>query len=638
MSSPGATADMEVIPNDVQCDGVDCGSGRMVVKVRGTSFDDSSPEACAGWTVATRRSRPKEREPVPPLQHGKPTGKRINAPQLTRAQFAEKINKSVARTARMPRMPANYNKVVIRPRGGLVIKEVEPLEFNKAMATAANVGLNVFKTDTTYPNIGQNILVISTPSQERAVAYANVREINLRGRKYEIFAYRAAPENTVKGMIYNISQAYSQADINECIVNESNPTAIAAQRVGETRSVIVLFEGNRVPNHINFAGFMTRCKLYKQHREVCRTCGQVGHRRDVCPRPEAKVCFACGTANPEADHDSTCKPRCKLCGGPHVTGTGNCPNKYKTPYVVRLREREKKMAQKKALLKGKVTFPDRGDFPKLNESQPQQEKERRHKSRSISRSKSRGKSNERGRSQSGTRRTWVDVAAIKNRDASTDRRAAAAAMPSGKGNSLSPLPPARDSSSAEVTELRSMVAQLQDTVREQKKMIEQLIASARQQSNSNNEATSTNTWQLGKIPQPACFTPLGAKPTTTSQPPAKIRKRATASKTEGKEMDESEMCEGDSNNANTEETRQSEDDGINYGVRIHKQGKRLDKLANQVRTLSEKMNSIEHGFIEMRREFTDLKQLIIDQLSPNEGSQHPQQHRLEGTPKYGSST
>lgn len=103
-------------------------------------------------------------------------------------------------------------------------------------------------------------------------------------------------------------------------------------------------------------------------------------------------------------------------------------------------------------------------------------------------------------------------------------------------------------------------------------------------------------------------------------------------------MDESEMCEGDSNNANTEETRQSEDDGINYGVRIHKQGKRLDKLANQVRTLSEKMNSIEHGFIEMRREFTDLKQLIIDQLSPNEGSQHPQQHRLEGTPKYGSST
>lgn len=195
-------------------------------------------------------------------------------------------------------MPAEHEKIVVRPRGGMVIKNIEPLAFNRAMAAAAKVDYNAFKTDTTYPNVGQNILVISTPSQERAVAYANVRAIFLQGRQYEIYAYRAAPENTTKGLIYNISQSYSQAELEECVINEANPTAIAIKRIGETRTVVVLFEGQRVPQFVNFAGYMSRCKLYKQHREVCRTCGQVGHRRDVCPRPNVTICFACGIVNP----------------------------------------------------------------------------------------------------------------------------------------------------------------------------------------------------------------------------------------------------------------------------------------------------------------------------------------------------
>lgn len=116
-------------------------------------------------------------------------------------------------------MPAEHEKIVVRPRGGMVIKNIEPLAFNRAMAAAAKVDYNAFKTDTTYPNVGQNILVISTPSQERAVAYANVRAIFLQGRQYEIYAYRAAPENTTKGLIYNISQSYSQAELEECVIN-----------------------------------------------------------------------------------------------------------------------------------------------------------------------------------------------------------------------------------------------------------------------------------------------------------------------------------------------------------------------------------------------------------------------------------
>ncbi|KAH9380015.1 hypothetical protein HPB48_006167 [Haemaphysalis longicornis] len=142
-----------------------------------TAGDDESTVQCAGWTVVTRRGRPKERTPVSAAdkQQVKPNaGKQAKGSNLTRAQFAQKVNRTFARTARMPRMPAETEKIIIRPRGGLAIREVEPLEFNRALATAAKIDLSAFRQDITYPNPGQNILVVSTPCLVRAQAYSNM--------------------------------------------------------------------------------------------------------------------------------------------------------------------------------------------------------------------------------------------------------------------------------------------------------------------------------------------------------------------------------------------------------------------------------------------------------------------------------
>lgn len=508
-------------------------------------------------------------------------------------------------------MPAEHEKIVVRPRGGMVIKNIEPLAFNRAMAAAAKVDYNAFKTDTTYPNVGQNILVISTPSQERAVAYANVRAIFLQGRQYEIYAYRAAPENTTKGLIYNISQSYSQAELEECVINEANPTAIAIKRIGETRTVVVLFEGQRVPQFVNFAGYMSRCKLYKQHREVCRTCGQVGHRRDVCPRPNVTICFACGIVNPPLDHEAHCQPKCKLCGGPHASGTGNCPNKYKTPYIERKREHERKMEESKmAASKGKVTFSS-GNFPPLGKQQQGKPGQGRDKSKSPARS--------REREHSGTRRpplsgkSWANVAANKQRlrTASADAKDHQTARhPSiqreGKKNNT------------DVAELKALVNQLQGTIATQQKMIEQLVQAARtpqlqQQQQPIFDGAKSGGWQLGQVPQPPTLTPPKTTVPVNLQPLAKMRKRAVTSQQGDEESEDTMTSECDNV---IDEGR--EDNNINYGARIRKQGQRVDRLAGQVdrlasqfRALDARMTTLEDR---VNKGFARLEQLIVERL------------------------
>ncbi|KAH9371554.1 hypothetical protein HPB48_011105 [Haemaphysalis longicornis] len=83
---------------------------------------------------------------------------------------------------------------------------------------------------------------------------------------------------------------------------------MAAHRLGNSTSVVILFEGQKVPHYVQYGGFVTKCTLYRQHWEVCKICGQVGHRKDVCPTPNARVCFACGRKNPGEDHKEYCKP------------------------------------------------------------------------------------------------------------------------------------------------------------------------------------------------------------------------------------------------------------------------------------------------------------------------------------------
>ncbi|KAG0424743.1 hypothetical protein HPB47_028036 [Ixodes persulcatus] len=131
------------------------------------------------------------------------------------------------------------------------------------------------------------------------------------------------------------------ADIVRSLVTQRNPSVLQAKCVGNTDNVIVLFDGFYVPRYVYYGAMLVRCTLYKKQINVCHECGRLGHRADVCPNPNGKVCRGRGCSNPPPQHRY--EPKCLLCCKGHLTGDRKCKAKYKIPYLVKRRQLERRL-------------------------------------------------------------------------------------------------------------------------------------------------------------------------------------------------------------------------------------------------------------------------------------------------------
>ncbi|EEC15693.1 hypothetical protein IscW_ISCW013481, partial [Ixodes scapularis] len=180
----------------------------------------------------------------------------------------------------------------------------------------------------------------------------------------------------------------SAGTITENVVNVQNLQAKAVQRIGTSTTIIVAVEGPK---------------------DVCRTCGKVGHHSDVCPAPDAKNCL--GYCAP-ASQGHQCTPKCKLSGGTHTTCDRECRNKFKTPYVVRRRQWERKTE----VLAGKQEKAGKGIPPPIAENVPPLQESVRASTRASSRSRSRSRS-------TGGKVPWAQGKKIAEQDAVIRRMA-----------------------------------------------------------------------------------------------------------------------------------------------------------------------------------------------------------------------
>lgn len=154
------------------------------------------------------------------------------------------INKGrLLKKSRMPELPRGDMKIVVRPRSGFRVSEVTKVELSRALAAAAQVTREEERQDVVCPNGHQNIVVISTPRRENADRYAAVERIDVRGTAHEVSTYEAAPHGTVKGVIQGILLEDTAMDIQEQVVQDYNPTALQANRIGRSRSVVIVFAG-----------------------------------------------------------------------------------------------------------------------------------------------------------------------------------------------------------------------------------------------------------------------------------------------------------------------------------------------------------------------------------------------------------
>ncbi|KAH8030907.1 hypothetical protein HPB51_012296 [Rhipicephalus microplus] len=108
------------------------------------------------------------------------------------------------------------------------------------------------------------------------------------------------------------------------LIQPRNSSLLRARRIKNTETVILIFNGLKVPNYVYCVQVIYRCTLYKRQID---TCGQVCHRQDLCRAPSTKVCDHCGHLPSDNPHVCT-QPVCVLCGEAHRTGDHECRHRY----------------------------------------------------------------------------------------------------------------------------------------------------------------------------------------------------------------------------------------------------------------------------------------------------------------------
>lgn len=134
--------------------------------VTAANSDCDPPNSCAGWTVVVSRREKKRQEAGNPSQRdtqtaGKPS-KSLSASNAKlkeerrreqKAQYVAKVNANMAKSARMPTFAKkDEHRVVVRPRGGLVVSATKMSVLRAAIITAANIKIEEAEDDSFAPN------------------------------------------------------------------------------------------------------------------------------------------------------------------------------------------------------------------------------------------------------------------------------------------------------------------------------------------------------------------------------------------------------------------------------------------------------------------------------------------------------
>ncbi|KAL1484662.1 hypothetical protein MTO96_049974 [Rhipicephalus appendiculatus] len=84
--------------------------------------------------------------------------------------------------SRMPSLPKEDFKIIVRPRDGFKVTDYGINRLECCVANAAEIPRKESEEDTVCANYKQNILVVSTPSEERAEKYRTIARLKIGGQ------------------------------------------------------------------------------------------------------------------------------------------------------------------------------------------------------------------------------------------------------------------------------------------------------------------------------------------------------------------------------------------------------------------------------------------------------------------------
>ncbi|KAG0438026.1 hypothetical protein HPB47_017181 [Ixodes persulcatus] len=229
-------------------------------------------------------------------QNGKlrvvPEGGEVKTPARKQPIKTQPINgRTYERKQKQARMklPRGGYKVVIRPRDGLDLNRAYGYQLVNSIAAIIGVPEQTLERKIRIQrNLDQNLITIQTDEEGLARKIAEMKQIIHGGRQYNVVAYPAMPEGTIRGVIHEVEENTDPARLKDSIYVEDGTEIISARMLGKSNSAIITFNGNRLPRYVIYRATRTRCYLYRPHMHACTVCLKPGHRADVCPTPGAK--------------------------------------------------------------------------------------------------------------------------------------------------------------------------------------------------------------------------------------------------------------------------------------------------------------------------------------------------------------
>ncbi|KAH9367749.1 hypothetical protein HPB48_010328 [Haemaphysalis longicornis] len=225
-----------------------------------------------------------------------------------------------------PRLPDADYKVIFRPRTGLRISAWTDRQIAQGLQLASGIPEEIFNVHVTVQSQPiQNLIIASTPDERCARALSSTMLVHLGATTYELQPYLKSGAGVIHGLDQDTTTAQLPHILAPTGINGAS--IIDARMLGTTTSALITFEGKHVPFYVKAYGTLYRCRPYRQTVKHCSLCGELGHRRDVCPEPDKNVCVKCNVREPTPDHE--CTPKCLLCGLDHPTADKACKKRFK---------------------------------------------------------------------------------------------------------------------------------------------------------------------------------------------------------------------------------------------------------------------------------------------------------------------
>ncbi|KAH7943195.1 hypothetical protein HPB52_006291 [Rhipicephalus sanguineus] len=262
----------------------------------------------------------------------------------------------------LPPLPFDDYKVVYRPQAGLELAKWNNIAIMHAIGRASGLSQQDFgeKVCVQVQRL-ENLIIASTAKWEDAKKLESITSIQLGGTFFTIKGNTRTPDDVSRGVISGLLPGTSEEELKSGLHAPARYTILHARMLGQSSAAVIFFQGPHVPYYVRFHSLDFRCRPYRKSVQYCKTCGNTGHRQDVCPRPQPDFCSKCGKTNQPSDH--VCIPTCKLCGEGHETASKDCKKRLKPnppPFHIRLQRMERLKARDCRKSPGDEDFPELG--------------------------------------------------------------------------------------------------------------------------------------------------------------------------------------------------------------------------------------------------------------------------------------